>query len=140
MQHPHAEIELQIANSIEYLAAVVNAETLADYGELHRSLLDALNARMESIYAQLEEKEPGSAEDQIAAEEVTLMVKSPATQRLYARRLPMDYKENSNGISIHGEDLKGNPSNIVFISGNAVEKIKDLLGQGWEKPRCNHDD
>ncbi|MDO5111169.1 MAG: hypothetical protein Q4E65_02575 [Clostridia bacterium] len=137
MQHPNEEIELHMANCIDYLAAVVNAQNTADYGQLHAKMLNALNARMDLIYDKIETS-PES--DQLAAEAVTMLVEQPLSGRIYTRHLPMDYKENSNGITIQGEDFQGKPASIVFLSNNAVQKIKDLTGQGWEKPRCHHDD
>lgn len=137
MQHPNEEIELHMANCIDYLAAVVNAQTTADYGKLHTKMLNALNARMELIYDKVE---TAPESDQLMADAVAITVVQPRSGRVYTRQLPMDYKENSNGITIQGEDFQGKPSSIVFLSNNAVQKIKDLTGQGWEKPRCNHDE
>ena len=40
-------------------------------------------------------------------------------------------------IKLTGEDLHGNPSEIVFLSSIAVEKIIDVTGKGRNEARCD---
>ena len=75
--------------------------------------------------------------DFISCDEVTVEVKDKATNRIFRRNLDISYIENSNGLKLMGENLKGEPSEIVFLSDTAVNKIIDVTGQGLNKSRCH---
>lgn len=74
--------------------------------------------------------------DFISCDEITVEVKDKATNRFFRRNLDISYIENSNGLKLMGENLKGEPSEIVFLSDTAVNKIIDVTGQGLNKSRC----
>ena len=75
--------------------------------------------------------------DFISSDEITVEVKDKDTNKIFRRTLDMSYIENSNGIKMQGEDLKGNPSEIVFLSNTAINKIIDVTGKGLNKSRCH---
>ncbi len=54
--------------------------------------------------------------------------------QLYRRYLEIEYVENANGIRLKGEDLGGNPSEIIFLSGLSIERIAELQGEGSDTP------
>ncbi|MDY4575606.1 MAG: hypothetical protein SPD90_11150 [Intestinibacter sp.] len=74
--------------------------------------------------------------DFISSDDAVLELKDNTTNKLYRRSVPLSYIENSNGIRLTGEDLHGNPSEIVFLSSIAVEKIIDVTGRGRNEARC----
>lgn len=129
MKNLYEEIELQIARTVEYLASAVNAENPEECGELHRQILQAVNARMELLY-------PQESTDYIEASQVMLQVQDDRTGRVYMRQLPLDYRENSNGLALEGEDASGKPAKIVFFSETAAGKITDITGHGEEHSHC----
>lgn len=130
MKNLYEEIELQIARTIEYLAAAAGAEEPEEYGKLHQQILQAVNARMELLY-------PPDATDYIEASQVQLHVQDDHTGRVYERQLPLDYRENSNGLTLEGEDASGKTARIVFLSETAADKITDITGQGEEHGHCD---
>ena len=75
--------------------------------------------------------------DFISCDEVTVEVKDKTTNRIFRRNLDISYIENSNGLKLMGENLKGEPSEIVFLSDTAMNKIIDVTGQGLNKSRCH---
>lgn len=75
--------------------------------------------------------------DFISCDEVTVEVKDNTTNRIFRRNLDISYVENSNGLKLTGENLKGQPSEIVFLSDTAINKIIDVTGQGPNKSRCD---
>ena len=75
--------------------------------------------------------------DFISCDEVTIEVKDKATNRIFRRTLDISYIENSNGLKLIGENLKGEPSEIVFLSDTAINKIIDVTGKGLNKSRCH---
>ena len=75
--------------------------------------------------------------DFISSDELVMELKDNTTNKLYRRSVPLSYIENSNGIKLTGEDLHGNPSEIVFLSSIAVEKIIDVTGKGRNEARCD---
>lgn len=75
--------------------------------------------------------------DFISNDEVTIEVKDKSTNRIFRRNLDISYIENSNGLKLVGENLKGEPSEIVFLSDTALNKIIDVTGQGPNKSRCH---
>lgn len=75
--------------------------------------------------------------DFISSDEVTIEVKDKETNKIFRRTLDISYIENSNGIKMIGENLKGKPSEIVFLSDTALNKIVDVTGKGLNKSRCH---
>lgn len=75
--------------------------------------------------------------DFISCDEITVEVKDKSTNRIFRRNLDISYIENSNGLKLMGEDLKGKPSEIVFLSDTAINKIIDVTGHGLNKSRCH---
>ena len=75
--------------------------------------------------------------DFISCDEITVEVKDKSTNRIFRRDLDISYIENSNGLKLIGEDLKGKPSEIVFLSDTAINKIIDVTGHGLNKSRCH---
>lgn len=75
--------------------------------------------------------------DFISCDEITVEVKDKATNRIFRRNLDISYLENSNGLKLMGENLKGKPSEIVFLSDAAVNKIIDITGQGPNQSKCH---
>lgn len=73
----------------------------------------------------------------ITANEVTLRVTDAETGLTFERTLPLDYYENHNGIRLRGEDMQARPSEIVFLSGGAVEHMSELMGGGPDQARCD---
>ncbi|WP_343347718.1 hypothetical protein [Terrisporobacter petrolearius] len=81
---------------------------------------------------------PNSAPlDFISCDEITVEVKDNTTNRIFRRNLNISYIENSNGLKLMGENLKGEPSEIVFLSDTAINKIIDVTGQGLNESRCH---
>lgn len=74
----------------------------------------------------------------ISADQVTIEVEDKVTGELIRRELPLEYIENDNGIRLRGETLEGEPTEIVFLSQQAVERITDLTGKGAQAPRCDN--
>lgn len=75
--------------------------------------------------------------DFISSDEVTIEVKDKETNKIFRRTFDISYIENSNGIKMTGENLKGKPSEIVFLSDTAINKIVDVTGKGLNKSRCH---
>ena len=75
--------------------------------------------------------------DFISCDEVTVEVKDKTTNRIFRRNLDISYIENSNGLKLMGENLKGEPSEIVFLSDTAMNRIIDVTGQGLNQSRCH---
>ncbi|WWD82800.1 hypothetical protein TEGL_11950 [Terrisporobacter glycolicus ATCC 14880 = DSM 1288] len=75
--------------------------------------------------------------DFISCDEITIEIKDKTTNRIFRRNLDISYIENSNGLKLMGENLKGEPSEIVFLSDTAINKIIDITGQGLNKSRCH---
>ena len=75
--------------------------------------------------------------DLISYDEITVEVKDNNTNKIFRRVLDISYTENSNGIKMTGENLKGQPSEIVFLSDTAINKIIDVTGKGLNKSRCH---
>lgn len=129
MDNLYQEIELQVARLLDYLMAASGAEDSGQTGELHRQILQALDARMELLYRDTDT-------EYINASQVTVHVQDEAKGRIYSRLLPLTYRENSNGLVLSGENASGEPSEIVFFSETAVEKVSDITGHGADHSPC----
>jgi len=134
MKDPHTEIELQLSRIIDYLIAATESDTLSALGDLHAQILNGITAQMEHRYSAFEKA------DSITASTVVLQLQDDKSGRLYSRTLPLDYKENSNGLILEGENYSGAPSQIAFLSDTAINKINDITGHGANMARCtkNH--
>ncbi len=106
-----------------------------DFQEIH---IDAAD----SVLQKQSEKFRGDNQTQniekIKAQSVIVEVSDQETGKLFRRNLPLNYLETDNGIILSGETSDGNPSDIVFLSDTALEKINDLTGNGPDSPRCGH--
>lgn len=90
------------------------------------------------------EEEIGSQENQnpvfITAQNLIIEVIDESDGRMYRRELPLQYKENRNGIVLQGENSKGEAVEIVFLSEQALIQIHELTGHGSDQPRCHDHD
>ena len=129
MENLYQEIELQVTRLLDYLLAAAGAEDCRQTGELHRQILQALDVRMELLYQNMDT-------EYINASQVTVHVQDEATGRIYSRLLPLAYRENSNGLVLGGENVSGEPSEIVFFSETAAEKMSDITGLGEDHRPC----
>lgn len=73
----------------------------------------------------------------ITASEVVVELVDRATGRLFRRPLELSYEENENGIVLCGEDMSGQPSSIVYLSGSYLQRLADISGQGPEEDHCH---
>jgi hypothetical protein len=73
----------------------------------------------------------------ISASEVIIRVEDGDSGQIFERSLPLDYYENDNGIRLRGENFKGEPVEIAFLSEKALDKIAGLTGGGPDKSRCS---
>lgn len=135
MKNSYSEIELQVARTLDYLASVVNAQSDEDFGNLYLQILTALEAQMQT------QNTFSAPTDQITANQAILHVKDQTTGHVYCRTLPLDYHENNNGVTLAGENLDEEETQISFLSNTALEKIKDLVGLGPDASPCHgHDE
>lgn len=72
----------------------------------------------------------------IVADSVMLEVIDQGTGRVFRRELPLEYRETDNGIVLVGENAQGHRSEIVFLSSEAMNRMKDILGKGPDVHRC----
>ena len=84
--------------------------------------------------------ESAECPEQIEADCVWLEVTDQLSGKTFRRQLPLHYRENSSGILLSGETPTGTPTQIAFLSAAAIDKIRDVLGQGPDSPRCDHPD
>lgn len=82
----------------------------------------------------LEEKD--NLPELIVADAVMLEVIDQGTGRVFRRELPLEYRETDNGIVLIGENAQGIRSEIVFLSSEAMNRMKDILGKGPDTHRC----
>ncbi|MBP3853056.1 MAG: hypothetical protein J6D18_00640 [Erysipelotrichaceae bacterium] len=73
---------------------------------------------------------------QIAAREITVEVTDIATGETFRRTLPIEYLETASFVRMFGEDLKGNPSEIVLYTSFSQKKVQDLTGSGIDYDPC----
>ena len=67
---------------------------------------------------------------------VTLEVTDEKTGETFRRELPIEFHETANFLRLKGEDVNGNPSELVFISDTGMRRLKDLTGSGPETDPC----
>lgn len=73
---------------------------------------------------------------EIHASMVTVEVTDEQTGETFRRELPIDFYETANLLRLRGEDLNGKPSELVFLSGTGVDRLKGLMGQGPNTDPC----
>lgn len=78
------------------------------------------------------------AATQIASPNAVVEVVDSKTGKMYRRYLELEYDETENGLRLLGDDIGGNPVQIVYLSNSALERMKDLQGFGPDNPVCNH--
>lgn len=74
--------------------------------------------------------------DHVEADAVTLHAVDLNSGQMIRRTLPLTLIENYNALRLIGETLDGQPSEIVFLSEAATQKVVELTGHGQDKPRC----
>ena len=74
---------------------------------------------------------------QIHASQVTIEITDAQSGNQFTRILPMEYYENANGIRLIGENLNGQPVEMVFLSEQGMFKMKDLSGHGADHSQCD---
>lgn len=121
-----------LKKNLDNLFSTSNAETNEEITNLRNCtinyILDYFNNKLTPNSTPL---------DFISCDEITVEVKDKSTNRIFRRNLDISYIENSNGLKLMGENLKGKPSEIVFLSDAAMNKIIDVTGQGLNKSRCH---
>ncbi|MCI8275924.1 MAG: hypothetical protein HFI66_10020 [Lachnospiraceae bacterium] len=73
---------------------------------------------------------------EIHASAVTIEVTDEQTGETFRRELPIDFYETANLLRLRGEDLNGNPSELVFLSGTGIDRIRGLMGNGPDEDPC----
>ena len=99
----------------------------AEVSVLMRKLFDKIHENM-IIDAEI---------SQIISPNIVAEVIDEKTGLLFRRYLEIEYNENSNGLMISGENIKGEKSEIVFLSETAVSRISELKGSGSDNPHCS---
>ena len=110
-------------------------DLIACWHKLHNAYL-ATTATMLQRWAEEYHVEKTNSLDKIEANSVVVEVVDEHTGKLFRRNLPLNYLENSNGVILSGETPEGKPSQIVFLSESAINKINDLMGKGPNSPQC----
>lgn len=78
----------------------------------------------------------GNELKQITADHVTVEVTDAQSGLTFRRTFPLDYLETSSVVRLRGEDLQGNPSEIVFYTSFGRKKLEDLTGHGIDYDPC----
>ena len=73
---------------------------------------------------------------EIHASMVTVEVTDEKTGETFRRELPIDFYETANLLRLRGEDLNGNPSELVFLSYIGMDRLKGLMGKGPNEDPC----
>lgn len=123
------------AGNIEQLSQQIadwineNTTNVSEQAKQARSLFDAVT---DKLAKQNNWQNPAYLQAPNAVIEVI------ANQQVLVRRyLEVAFEENQNGLRLLGEDLKGNPAQIVFLSQSAIEKMHQLGGEGANEPQCD---
>lgn len=72
----------------------------------------------------------------VQAPNVVIEVVDEKTGILFRRYLEIDYIENNYGLKITGETLEGENTHIAFLSNDAINRLHELKGSGFNEPRC----
>lgn len=100
---------------------------VAERTALARKLFD-------EIASQLSVEAPETS--QITTPNAVVEVVDSQSGYLYRRYLELAYDETDNGLRLFGDDIGGNPVQIVFLSSTALERIHDLQGKGPDFSPC----
>jgi len=73
---------------------------------------------------------------QIIADHVVVEVTDSCTGQVFRRTFPIDYLETSAVVRLKGENLHGEPSEIVFFTSFGKKKMEDLTGNGIDYDPC----
>lgn len=73
---------------------------------------------------------------EITASEVTVEVTDAHTGVTVRRKLPIDFRETANCLSLAAEDAEGRPAQLVFYSNTGLGRLRDLTGGGPDKDPC----
>ncbi|HWQ51859.1 MAG TPA: hypothetical protein VN369_08680 [Terriglobales bacterium] len=73
---------------------------------------------------------------EVTADCVTIEVTDKKTGKTVRRTLPIDYRENAHFLRLSGEDMAGNPQQLVFISESGADKLRDMTGGGADTDPC----
>ena len=97
-----------------------------------------VSALMRKLFDKIHENMIIDAEiSQIISPNIVAEVIDEKTGLLFRRYLEIEYNENYNGLMISGENIKGEKSEIVFLSETAVSRISELKGSGSDNPHCS---
>ncbi|MDR2878405.1 MAG: hypothetical protein LBV03_00605 [Fusobacteriales bacterium] len=97
-----------------------------------------VSALMRNLFDKIHENMIVDVEiSQITSPNIVAEVIDEKTGLLFRRYLEIEYSENSNGLIISGENIKGEKSEIVFLSETAVSRISELKGSGSDNPHCS---
>lgn len=97
-----------------------------------------VSALMRKLFDKIHENMIIDAEiNQITSPNIVAEVIDEKTGLLFRRYLEIEYNENSNGLMISGENIKGEKSEIVFLSETAVSRMSELKGSGSDNPHCS---
>ena len=97
-----------------------------------------VSALMRKLFDKIHENMIIDAEiNQITSPNIVAEVIDEKTGLLFRRYLEIEYNENSNGLMISGENIKGEKSEIVFLSETAVSRTSELKGSGSDNPHCS---
>ena len=124
MKNDIAEI---LAGQFSYYIKENGIVSAAEVSALMRKLFDKIHENM-IIDAEI---------SQIISPNIVAEVIDEKTGLLFRRYLEIEYNENSNGLMISGENIKGEKSEIVFLSETAVSRISELKGSGSDNPHCS---
>jgi|GEM_PF-1556527 len=125
----HSLSPQELANTISAIILNSNLTDEEHWFHMKELLLDALDRAAGTLF------DPPEL-DQVQADIVTLHAVDLNSGQMIRRTLPLTLIENHNALRLIGETLDGHPSEIVFLSESASQKVVELTGHGQDKPRC----
>ncbi|HHW06458.1 MAG TPA: hypothetical protein GXX34_02825 [Clostridia bacterium] len=111
-------------------------ELIKNWLEIHAHYIQTVNSVLEQWAAGASPAGAAGDAGAIYASEAVVEVVEAGTGRVLRRRLPMEYWETGNGIRLVGETVDGVATHLAFLSETGVLRMKDILGQGPDTPRC----
>lgn len=123
-----------IHECLEALVTEADPTTLAEAMALRNSILIEAEATFATLFERLDQS---VAPCHISAREVVVELVDGASGRLFRRPLELQYEESENGIVLSGEDMRGQPVSIVYLSDSYLQRLVDISGQGPEKGHCH---
>ena len=121
-----------------FVEDLLSSSSTKDIEALNLLRNNVLNAINDAFNEQL--GRPSGIVQYLAADSITTEIVDIETGLCFRRNLPMRYEETGNGISLIGEDVSGEETQISFLSEAAYEKIVDITGNGINSPRCDGHD